>query len=247
MTSAPSNNLTTEDAARGRDRKRVFAARQGGRGVTLVWLLLGPGVLAMLGENDGPSMLSYAASGAQYGIGFFLPFIAVTFGAAYVVQEMAMRLGAVTHRGYGELVCQRFGPFWGWLTAGDLVVTNLITLITEVIAIRAGMAYFGLPAWVAALSAVLLVGVSASGGRYSRWERVAMALALFNLLFVAAAWLTHPSVDAMAHAMATWTPLPTGSGVQVAIAWAIASTDGWVSQAAATNSRLNSASAIATR
>ncbi len=169
----------------------------------------------MLGENDGPSMLSYAASGAQYGIGFFLPFIAVTFGAAYVVQEMAMRLGAVTHRGYGELVCQRFGPFWGWLTAGDLVVTNLITLITEVIAIRAGMAYFGLPAWVAALSAVLLVGVSASGGRYSRWERVAMALALFNLLFVAAAWLTHPSVDAMAHAMATWTPLPTGKASDI--------------------------------
>ena len=57
----------------------------------------------MLGENDVPSMLSYAAAGSLYGIGFFLPFIVVTFVAAYVVQEMAMRLGAVTHRGYGEL------------------------------------------------------------------------------------------------------------------------------------------------
>lgn len=215
MTNPPPTNLTTEDAARGRDRKRVLAARQGGRGLTLVWLLLGPGVLAMLGENDGPSMLSYAASGAQYGIGFFLPFIAVTFGAAYVVQEMAMRLGAVTHRGYGELVFQRFGPFWGWLTAGDLVVTNLITLITEVIAISAGMAFFGLPTWVAALSAVLLVIVSACGGRYSRWERAVMAFAFFNLLFVAAAWLTRPSPTAIAHAMATWTPLPTGKASDI--------------------------------
>ena len=34
----------------------------------VTWLLLGPGVLAMLGENDGPSMLSYAFSGATYGI-----------------------------------------------------------------------------------------------------------------------------------------------------------------------------------
>src|SRR5579859_5278530 len=65
-------------------------------------ILVGPGVLAMLGENDGPSMLSYATSGASYGLGFFLPFILLTFAAAYVVQEMAMRLGAVTGRGYGE-------------------------------------------------------------------------------------------------------------------------------------------------
>jgi Mn2+/Fe2+ NRAMP family transporter len=63
----------------------------------------------MLGENDVPSMLSYATTGATYGIGFFLPFIVVTFAAAYVVQEMAMRLGSVTHRGYGELIFQRFG------------------------------------------------------------------------------------------------------------------------------------------
>ena len=207
--------LSPEDLVRSHDRQRVVAARRGGRGVALVWLLAGPGVLAMLGENDGPSMLSYAASGAQYGIGFFLPFIAVTFLAAYVVQEMAMRLGAVTHRGYGELVFQRFGPFWGWLTAGDLVVTNLITLITEVIAIRAGMAFFGLPAWVAALAAVLLVTVSSSGGRYWRWERAVMALALFNLLFVAAAWLTHPSGGSIAHAMASWTPLPAGKPADI--------------------------------
>lgn len=210
-----SSDLSAEDITRSRDRRQVIAARQGGRSLTLLWLLLGPGVLAMLGENDGPSMLSYAASGAQFGIGFFLPFIAVTFAAAYVVQEMAMRLGAVTHRGYGELVFQRFGPVWGWLTVGDLVVTNLITLITEVIAIRAGMAFFGLPAWVAALSAVLLVGVSVSGGRYSRWERAAMALALFNLLFAAAAWLTHPSMTEIARAMATWTPLPTGKASDI--------------------------------
>ncbi|MDB5426667.1 MAG: metal ion transporter, family, partial [Phenylobacterium sp.] len=58
-------------------------------------LFVGPGALAMLGENDGPSMLSYATSGATYGLGFLLPFILLTFAAAYVVQEMAMRVGAV--------------------------------------------------------------------------------------------------------------------------------------------------------
>jgi Mn2+/Fe2+ NRAMP family transporter len=124
---------------------------------------------------------------------------------------MAMRLGAVTHRGYGELIFQRFGPFWGWLSAGDLVVTNLITLVTEIIAIRVGMAYFGVPPLFSVAFAVLLVAVSTSGGRYCRWERFTMGLVLFNLLFVVVAMLARPSVPAIAEAMATWTPLPHGT------------------------------------
>jgi Mn2+/Fe2+ NRAMP family transporter len=203
--------LTAEDLTRAKDRRRVLSARRGKRLLPLLWLLVGPGVLAMLGENDGPSMLSYAVSGASYGIGFFLPFIFVTFLAAFVVQEMAMRLGAVTHRGYGELIFQRFGPFWGWLSAGDLVVTNLITLITEVIAIRVGMGYFGISPVVSVALAVGLVAISTSGGRYWIWERLAMGLAFFNLVFVVVAVLAHPSPAAIGHAMLTWGPLPHGT------------------------------------
>ena len=171
-------------------------------------LFVGPGVLAMLGENDGPSMLSYATSGATYGLGFLLPFIIMTFAAAYVVQEMAMRLGAVTGRGYGELVFQRFGRLWGWTPVADLAITNLITLITEVIAIRVGMAFFQVPPWAAVICAVSLVAIGAWGGRYSSWERLAAGLAIFNLLFVAVAILARPSASEVASSIATWSPLP---------------------------------------
>jgi len=37
------------------------------------------------------------------------------------------------------------GPFWGWLSVGDLVATNHITLFTEIIAIRVGMGFFDIP------------------------------------------------------------------------------------------------------
>ena len=84
-------------------------ARQHSRRWRLLWLLVGPGILAMLGENDGPSMISYASDGAHYGLGFFVPFIPIAFAMAFVCQEMCMRVGAVTHRGYGELVLQRYG------------------------------------------------------------------------------------------------------------------------------------------
>src|SRR5579864_1758166 len=111
-----SGGITHEDVDRARDRVAVERARRAGRaGMPLarrllpLWFLIGPGVLVFLGENDAPSMLSYAATGAQYGIGFFVPFILVTFLMAFVVQEMTVRLGAVTHRGHAELIFDRFG------------------------------------------------------------------------------------------------------------------------------------------
>lgn len=185
--------LTQEDAIRSQDRSRVERARSGRRRWSLLWLLVGPGILAMLGENDGPSMLAYASDGAQYGIGLFALLIPVLFAMAYVVQEMTMRLGAVTHRGYGELVFQRYGPVWGWFGAGDLCLTNLVTLIAEFVAIRVGLSYFGLGSGVAVLLGLALVAFTLSGGRYWRWERTVLGLAFFNGLFLLAGILAHPS------------------------------------------------------
>ena len=83
---------------RAEDRRKVQKERSAKHWLRLLWLLTGPGVLVMLGENDGPSMVSYATTGATYGVGFFVPFILLTFVMAFVVQEMTVRLGSATHR-----------------------------------------------------------------------------------------------------------------------------------------------------
>jgi len=203
--------LTDEDQARSRDRSRVHHARTHGKRRHLIWLLVGPGILAMLGENDGPSMISYATDGASYGYGFFLPFIVVLFAMAYVCQEMCMRVGAVTHRGFGGLVLQRYGKLWGWFGAGDLIFTNLVTLVSEFVAIRVGLAYFHLGAGVAVVLGLALVALTISGGRYWRWERIVLGMALFNGLFLAAAILVKPNYGAIGHSFATFSPFPGGS------------------------------------
>ena len=202
--------LTPEDILRAQDRLKVLKSRATKSSLRLLWLLAGPGVLVMLGENDGPSMVSYATTGATYGIGFFAPFIVLTFVMAYVVQEMTVRVGAATHRGHSELIFQRFGPFWGYFAMADLVFGNLLTLVTEFIAIQAGGLYFGLPAWLSVSIGVLLVMGSLAFRRYASWERFLMGLAVFNLLFVPAALLSHPDGAALGRALATWGPLPGG-------------------------------------
>jgi Mn2+/Fe2+ NRAMP family transporter len=213
---------TEEETIRLGDQARVAHARSSGRRWYLLWLLVGPGMLAMLGENDGPSMISYATTGARYGLGLFLPFIVLTFAMSAVCQEMSMRVGAVTGRGFGSLVLERFGPAWGWFSALDLTFTNLVTLIAEFVAIRVGFAHFGIgPGW-AALLGVLLVVLTMSGGRYRSWERIVLGLALFNGLFIVAAlvtgvhWISHPAVAA--------TFLPGGSSTTLLLL--IASTIG---------------------
>ncbi len=205
--------ITHEDIDRAHDREQVSAtrARRGFRPrLRLFWLLIGPGILVMLGENDGPSMLSYAATGARFGIGFFVPFFVLTFLMACVVQEMTVRLGAATHRGHAELIFDRFGPFWGWFSMIDLMIGNFLTLVAEFIAIRAGLGFFGVRPAVAVLGALLVLSVALMTHRYWTWERIILGAAMFNLAFVPVALMTHPDWAAVGRAMVTWKPLPGG-------------------------------------
>jgi Mn2+/Fe2+ NRAMP family transporter len=174
-------------------------------------LLAGPGILVMLGENDGPSMLSYATTGATYGIGFFVPFVVLTFFMAYVVQEMTVRVAVGTHRGHAELIHARFGPLWGGFALADLAIGNLLTLVTEFIAIQAGAAYFGISPILAVSTGGLLVVLTLVTRQYARWERMVMLLALGNLIFIPAGLLAHPDPGQIARSLATWQPLPGGS------------------------------------
>ncbi len=210
LSASREDGLSLEDRLRAHDRLRVLRARAAGRSLRLIWLLAGPGVLVMLGENDGPSMVSYATTGATYGVGFFVPFILATFVMAYIVQEMTVRLGVATGRGHAELIFQRFGPFWGYFAMGDLVFGNVLTLVTEFIAIQAGGLYFGVPAWISVLFGLAMIIGSLGLRRYATWERLLMGLAAFNLLFIPAALLAHPDGHALAHAIANWGPLPGG-------------------------------------
>src|SRR6202789_1168136 len=204
-------HITHEDIDRAHDRERVSAerARPGlWPRARLLWLLVGPGILVMLGENDGPSMLSYAATGARFGIGFFLPFVVLTFVMACVVQEMTVRLGAATQRGHAELIFDRFGPFWGWFSMIDLMIGNFLTLVTEFIAIRAGLGFFGVRPAFAVFGALLVLSIALMTHRYWTWERIILGAAMCNLVFVPVALLAHPHWHEVGRSLLTWKPLP---------------------------------------
>ena len=209
-------NITSrsaEDIRRAEDRLRVRHTRQNHspwlRQLLLIWLLVGPGILVMLGDNDAGGILTYATTGARFGLGFFIPFLVLMVPIAYVVQEMTVRLGAVTGRGHAELIFARFGPFWGWFSLVDLAIGNLLTLVTEFIGMGAGLAFFGVPLLIGVpCSAATVLGI-AIFGRYWTAERLTLGLAGFNLVFVPVALLAHPDPTQITNALLSFS-LPGG-------------------------------------
>ena len=192
---------------RAQDRAEIRRAQESGSlwaRLRVLLLLLGPGILVMIADNDAGGVITYAQTGASYGLGFFIPFLVLMIPVAFVVQEMTVRLGAVTRRGHAEMIFMRYGRFWGTFSAVDLVIANALTLITEFIGIGTGLAAFGVPLPVGVLlGLVLVLGVTLIG-RYRLWERISLWIALLNLVFVPLALLAHPHWSLVAQSFRTW-------------------------------------------
>ena len=80
--------------------------------IRLFLIIAGPGIIVMVADNDAGGITTYTATGAKYG--FHLIWFLILLGpVAYYVQEMTVRLGAVTKRGHAEAIFHAFGSFLG--------------------------------------------------------------------------------------------------------------------------------------
>ncbi|MFA5237210.1 MAG: divalent metal cation transporter, partial [Methanoregula sp.] len=156
-------------------------------------LLAGPGLIVMLADNDAGGITTYTVTGAKYGYGLIW-FLLLLLPVAYVVQEMTVRLGAVTKRGHAEAIFDAFGPFWGWFSFLDLALVNWLTLITEFIGMTAAMSIFHIPPVVTIVVVSMVMLLMVVQGRYWTWEKIAIVFAVLNLIYIPAAFLVHPSV-----------------------------------------------------
>ncbi len=154
---------------------------------TLILLaVLGPGIITMVADNDAGGISTYAQTGAKTGFALLWAFI-ILVPMAYYVQEMTVRLGAVTKRGHAEAIFDAFGPFWGWFSIFDLALINWLTLVTEYIGMTQAMRLFGIPEWLSFLGVTLLLFVIVVTGRYWTFEKVTLFFCLFNLVYIPAA------------------------------------------------------------
>jgi Mn2+/Fe2+ NRAMP family transporter len=167
--------------------RRVIKACQ------LFFIICGPGIIVMLADNDAGGITTYAATGASYGYGLIW-FLVILLPVAYYVQEMTVRLGAVTKHGHAEAIFHSFGPFWGWFSLLDLILVDWLTLVTEFIGMTAALSIFHVPPVLTIAIVIAIMGGMVVQGRYWTWEKIAMAFCALNLIYIPCAFIVHPSV-----------------------------------------------------
>ena len=148
--------------------------------------VLGPGIITMVADNDAGGISTYAVTGSKYGFSL-LWILVLLVPVAYYIQEMTVRLGAVTKRGHAEAVFEGFGPVWGWFMVFDLAVVNWLTLITEYIGMVEAMNLFGVPPLVTYLGVTAVLLAIVMSGRYWTFEKLTLAFCVFNFVYIPAA------------------------------------------------------------
>jgi Mn2+/Fe2+ NRAMP family transporter len=167
-------------------------------GPVMRWIgVWGPGLLVMLADSDAGNVVTAAQAGAQWGYRL-LPLLLLLIPMLYMVQELTVRLGIHTGRGHGELIRERFGIGWAWLSTIGLAVATLGSLVTEFTGAAGIGELYGLSrSLTLPLSAAVLLTVVATGS-YRRVERTALVIGLFELAFFAVAWVAHPKLATLA-------------------------------------------------
>jgi len=156
------------------------------RRLAIFLAVLGPGIITMVADNDAGGISTYAQTGAKTGFCLLWAFI-ILVPMAYYVQEMTVRLGAVTKRGHAEAIFDGFGKFWGWFSIFDLALINWLTLVTEYIGMTQAMRLFNIPEWMTFLGVTTLLTVIVITGKYWTFEKITLIFCLFNLVYIPAA------------------------------------------------------------
>jgi NRAMP (natural resistance-associated macrophage protein)-like metal ion transporter len=154
-------------------------------------LALGPGLLAASAGNDAGGIATYASAGASYGYGLLWAMVVVTVCVG-VVQEMSARMGAVTGKGFSDLVRETFTLRQTALILLTLLIANTGIIVSEFIGIAAAAELFGVSRYVAVPLAAVFVWLLVTRSSYGWVEKIFLFLTLAFLAYVGAAFLARP-------------------------------------------------------
>jgi Mn2+/Fe2+ NRAMP family transporter len=194
-----------------------------GRGAWVAFLaVLGPGLLAGLSDDDPAGITTYSVLGAEFGYQLLWIIPASTL---LLVQFhlMAVRLGAATGKGFVGIIRERWGRGAGYFATGGLLFANFGTICAEYAGISAAAGLVGIPSWISAPAAGVLISLVVVLGSFHRVERVLLVISATLALYIVDGFLAAPDWGAVWHHSVT-PHMPTSAAGWVAIAAALGTT-----------------------
>jgi NRAMP (natural resistance-associated macrophage protein)-like metal ion transporter len=176
------------------DRRRARAGRvwTRERGLLLALLVVvGPGVLAGLSDDDPAGITTYSILGADFGYRLLWTLL-VSTAALVLFHNLAVRLGIATGKGLVSVIRLRYGVKAGVSSAGFLIVANLGTTAAEMAGIAAGLEIGGVSRYLSVPLAAMAVTTLVLVGSFHRVEIVLLVISSVFLTYIASGILAHP-------------------------------------------------------
>lgn len=164
---------------------------QWARRVMTFLMVMGPGLIVMVADNDAGAVSAYTEAGARYG-NHLLWLLLLLLPCCYFVQEMVARLGIATGQGHAAMIYKRFGKWWGVFSLFDLLLVNFLTLVTEFAAIALAMNMMGVSEYIAVPIAAAGLILLVSTASFRRWEKITIFLCIFDMSWFILGWKYAP-------------------------------------------------------
>ena len=202
---------------------RFAAMLSSGRGAWVAFLaVLGPGLLAGLSDDDPAGITTYSVLGADFGYSLLWIIPASTI-LLIQFHLMAVRLGAATGKGFVGLIREKWGRGAGYFAVGGLLFANFGTICAEYAGISAAGDLVGIPSWISAPLAGMLISLVVVLGSFHRVERVLLVISATLSLYIIDGFLAGPDWGAVWHHSVV-PHLPASAAGWIAIAAAMGTT-----------------------
>ena len=177
-------------------------------------VVVGPGLLAGLSDDDPAGITTYSVLGADHGYQLLWVLLLSTV-ALVIFHGLAARMGVVTGQGLIGLVRQRYGVGVGGAVLAALVVANIGTTCAEFAGIAAGFELFGVSRYISVPAAAVIVSLLVLRGSFHRVERLLLLLSTVFLAYIASGFMAGP--DWGAALRGTFVPTMPMTGEAIAI------------------------------
>jgi len=152
--------------------------------------VIGPGIITA-NVDDAGSIATYSIAGGNFGntvLWMMIP-LAVTL---FFMQEMGVRMGAVTGKGLADLIRENFGVrITFWLMVG-VVFTNQTNTMAEFAGVASSCEIFGLSKYLTVPAAAFLVWFVVVKGSYRSVEKIFLVACTIYVSYVISGFMARP-------------------------------------------------------
>ncbi|MEW6136644.1 MAG: Nramp family divalent metal transporter [Thermodesulfobacteriota bacterium] len=170
------------------------------RGLWVLLLIMGPGIITSSADNDAGGIATYSLAGAEYGLSMIWLMLPTAL-LLIIIQEMCARMAVVSGKGLSDLIRERFGVKYTFYTMVVLVIANLGTTLAEFAGIAAALELFKISRYLSVPFSILFLMWLVVKGTYGSVEKVFLAACFLFVSYVVTGFLVSPDWTEVFHAL----------------------------------------------